>query len=196
MSRQLELVKGVAQTPHANRGRALEQMLARTHDYYERQGIASIEKFPNAFVFCAEIEWQKIQTPALKARTGDGKPLKREKTDCDFKGHARGFGVAFDAKEFAGPSIPLANFKPHQVQRLYMFARTGGRAGFIIWAKRIDSVFWIEAQAFSAIYHTGHLKSLNLDWLRENALTICQWTTAALIDWAAVLFGKPAGLSA
>lgn len=185
---QLELIKGVSQTPHANRGRQLEGMLIRTHQFYERSGIASVEKIPNAFVFCNEIEWQRIKSPALKARTADGKPLKREKTDCDFKGHARGFGVAFDAKEFSGASIPLTNFKPHQVLRLFTFARTGGCAGFMIWAKRIDSIFWIEARAFNPVYLLGQLRSLNLAWLKEHATLICQSTTGALIDWASVLF--------
>lgn len=185
---QLELIKGVAQTPHANRGRLLEGMLERTHQYYERSGIGSVEKIPNAFVFCSEIEWQRIKSPALKARTADGKPLRREKTDCDFKGHARGFGIAFDAKEFAGPSLPIANFKPHQVLRLFTFARTGGTAGFMRWAKRIDSIFWIEAAAFNLIYLGGKLKSLNLAWLKEHAILICSCTTGALIDWVSVLF--------
>ena len=185
MAGQIHLFKDFSQEPHANRGRALESMLEVAHVSYEKQQIGSVEKLPNAFVFCSEGEWRGIKEPALKARTADGKPLKRAKTDCDYKGHVRGYGVAFDAKEFAGASIPFTNFKRHQILRLYEFMRTGGIAGFMVWAKRTDEVFWIPADLLIKVWTHFDRKSLPIEWLQTNARLICTLRPGAIIDWAA-----------
>lgn len=191
MNDQPELIEGARKVSHANRGRELERMLERTHEFYERRGTGSVEKIPIAFGYCTEGEWRGIKDPALKARTGDDKPLKREKTSCDYKGHERGYGVAFDAKEFAGSNIPHTNFKPHQVRRLYVFERTGGKGGFVVWAKRIDSVFWVSAEkVMMATAIVNGPKSFNLDWLTTNAVLICNRTSNAIIDWAAKIIPK------
>jgi penicillin-binding protein-related factor A (putative recombinase) len=171
---------------HANRGRQFEAMLERTHDFYTCELIGDITKISNRWEFCSEGEWRRLP-PALKARTGDGKPLKRAQTVCDYLGHAYGYGVAFDAKEFNGPSIPLENFKVHQVRGLYNYERTRGLAGFLVWSKRADKVYWVCAQFMMILRSAGTLKSLNIKWLDEHAVLITEKTTGALVDWARVL---------
>lgn len=173
---------------HANRGMLFESMLVRTHDYYERQGIGRIEKIPNAWVYCSEGEWKRLPD-SLKARTADGRPLKRRKTSCDYLGTALGWGIAIDAKEFSRTSIPLANFEPHQVRRLAAFARVKSLAGFLVYSKLVEAVFWLEAGFFNPIYHMGQVKSLNLDWLRKNAVLICEKPGNDIVDWARALIG-------
>jgi recombination protein U len=161
-------------------------MLERTHSYYERAGVGLVEKIENAFGYCSEQEWQRLPAP-LKARTGDGKPLKRQKTICDYMGHAYSLGVAFDAKEFDGPSIPLENFKDHQARRLFTFQRTKGLAGFLVWSKRVDEVYWVAADVVLKLKAGFERKSISIDWLRQKALLISKGTTGAIIDWARVL---------
>jgi recombination protein U len=185
---QLKLEGVPAPEPHANRGMLFEGMLVRTHDYYERQGIARVEKIPNAWAYCGEGEWRKLPD-SLRGRAGDGRPLKRRKTSCDFIGTALGRGVAIDAKEFGRTSIPLANFEPHQVRRLAAFARVKSLAGFLIYSKLADAVFWVEAGDFNVVYHMGQVKSLNLDWLRKKAVLICEKPGNDIVDWARALIG-------
>lgn len=198
---QLKLQGVPAPEPHSNRGRLFEGMLERTHDYYLRQNIGRVEKLPNAWVYCSEGEYNRLPD-SMKARTADGRPLKRQKTSCDYIGTVLGRGVAIDAKEFAGPSIPLRNFESHQVRRLDLFSRVKSVAGFLIYSKRADAVFFLEAGFFSPIYHTGHVKSqnvhmgqvasLNVEWLRSNTTLVCERAGNDIVDWARVLIiGNP-----
>lgn len=189
MTTQLKLAGIPAPEPHANRGRQFEAMLEATHDLYLRTHVGFVEKISNALAFCTEGAWRKLPDE-LKARTGDGRPLRRVRTCCDYIGQVFSFGVAFDAKEFAGTSFPLVNVKSHQALALYNFWRTGGLAGFLILAKRVDKVYWISAESMMRLNSTGTLKSLNIKWLDENATLITERASHATIDWARVLL-KP-----
>lgn len=192
MNSQLKFDGIPSPEPHANRGRAFESMLERTHDFYGRQRIGKVEKIPNAWAYCNEAEYFRLPDD-MKAVTGTGRLMKRIKTSCDYLGTVSGRGVAFDAKEFAGSSIPFSQFTAHQVRRLYEYARVKTLAGFMILAKRIDSVFWIDAEALSTAFHIGigRPKSFNIDWLKTYAVLICERASQVTIDWARVLIPQP-----
>lgn len=186
MGDQLEFPGIPTLEPHANRGREFELMLERTHEFYVRAHIGYVEKISNKWVYCSEGEWHRLPA-AMKARTGDGKPLKRAQTPCDYLGHAKGYGVAFDAKEFNGASFPLVNVKPHQATRLNNYFRTGGLSGFLLWAKRTNKIYWINGEFMMILRSSGTLRSLNLAWLDQHATLITDKARGATVDWARVL---------
>lgn len=192
---QLPLAGIKSRTPHANRGKALEAMLDRTHERYKHERRAVIYHVPNAFTYCPERAYQRLD-PYLKARLGTGLTMVRVKTPCDYIGGAKGFPLAFDAKEFHGASIPLDDFTPHQVEGLLGFERVG-LAGFMVYARRAGQVFWVragqvrEAQDKVAFQkgRGAHPKSFNLAWLEENAVLVCRTHDGGEVDWLPVLTG-------
>jgi recombination protein U len=186
MREQLKLAGIPAPESHANRGRQFEAILEATHEYYLRAGIGYVEKISNKWVYCSEGEWRGL-APALKARDGNNRPMKRAATMCDYLGHARGSGVAFDAKEFKDASFPLVNVKPHQATALFNFYRTGGLGGFLLWSRRVDKVYWVNAETMMIQRQAGTVKSLNIKWLDEHATLITEKASGATVDWARVL---------
>lgn len=186
MGEQLKFPGVPAPELHANRGRQFEAMLEATHDYYLRAGIGLIEKISNKWVYCTEGEWRGL-ADALKARTATGRPLRRAKTMCDYLGHAKGHAVAFDAKEFKEASFPLRDVQPHQATGLFNFYRTGGLAGFLLWSRRVDTVYWLTAEFMMQLRLGGNIKSLNIAWLEQHAKRITERASGATIDWAKVL---------
>jgi penicillin-binding protein-related factor A (putative recombinase) len=127
------------------------------------------------------------------ARTGAGRTLRRVKSGPDFVGGYRGHHVEFDAKEFAGPSIPIEkSFTWHQVEKLRQSERAGNVAGFMLLAKRPMMAYWLRASLVLQLldrlrFNRLPFKSLNLAWLDEHALKLGQVTPFGTFDWAALL---------
>lgn len=193
---QLTLLACAARTPQGNRGKTLELMLERTHQSYEQQLIGKVERLPNAWRFAHHADALRA-APALRAVTGLGRHLLRVKTPWDFHGHVGGRAVAFDAKEFAGASLPIhTNLKHHQALNLWQFARTGGVAGFMIYAVRTGQVWWLDAHRALELVEAlrlrrpGALKSLNLAWFDCHALLVAEVNPYAIVDWAPALLGE------
>lgn len=103
----------------ANRGRALEELVAAANAVYRARGLAVIHKVPTAWV------------PLRDGRGRVAGAKVAEKAAVDFMGcvrlaDGRGLPVFFDAKEVArGPRWPLLRLEPHQ----YEFLGDGARAG-------------------------------------------------------------------
>jgi recombination protein U len=144
-------------TSHANRGREFQTILNNTHVWYERQRWGKVYEIPNAYSYVPYYIWNKAPAQ-IRARTEvyqecingrmqrrGGAPLMRVKSAPDYLGSVLGLHVEFDAKEFAGASISIENFKQHQIDHLYQAERAGALAGFMVLEKRTESVYWVAA---------------------------------------------------
>jgi recombination protein U len=181
---------------HANLGKGFEDALDAAHELYERQGVGKIIHLRNAFVYCTEAAFNRLD-PYMRARLGTGLTMVREKTEWDYCGVVRGRAVAFDAKEFSGTSIPVDELKPHQIEHLCAFAAGGGLAGFMIHAKQSGVVFWLDARKAREMADrvrfapkgkvTGVVKSLNELWLSENCIRVGRLQGGVWLNWAETL---------
>jgi penicillin-binding protein-related factor A (putative recombinase) len=174
---------------HGNRGKDFERILERTHRRYREQGVADVDYIPNAFVYCSEWEWKRLPRTST-ARMGDGRTLKRVQTSSDYRGTLRGLGLAFDAKEFSDDRLSLKKLPRHQVDSLARFARARGIAGFMVWAKRAGTVYWVPAALMSKVYYEAFgkgVKTLNLAWFEEHAVRVAPIPPDDIVDYAAAL---------
>lgn len=105
----------------ANRGSALEDLLARQHALYEARGVAWVRKHP---------------TPWTPTRRG-GKVVGGRPTGfatADFLGVlAGGRGVALEAKECGAPSFPWSRIPPQQRGCLDAYQDAGAVAAVVLW---------------------------------------------------------------
>jgi penicillin-binding protein-related factor A (putative recombinase) len=161
-------------------------MLDKTHHYYRVRGVADVDYIENAFVYCSEWEFNRLR-PEMKARMGDGRTLRRARTSGDYRGTLHGRGLAFDAKQFSDERLQLKKIPRHQVESLCSFARAGGLAGFMIYARQVGTVYWVEAGLMRdlcdrALSSTG-VKTLNLAWFAENAQVVGKVMPGGLVEY-------------
>jgi penicillin-binding protein-related factor A (putative recombinase) len=132
--------------PQGNRGREWEAVLERTHDQYCAHGLGVVFPICNTWEFAGYHFWQ-TQPANRRAKTAEGGLLVRMKSAPDYVGSLRGRGLVFDAKEFAGASIPYANFdhdgRAKQIRSVYAASRGGALAGYMILEKRTSRVYWV-----------------------------------------------------
>lgn len=175
-----------ARESHGNRGKEFEGMLEKTHHYYRVRGVADVDYIPNAFIYCSEADYRRL-APEMKARMGDGRTLRRARTSGDYRGTLRGRGLAFDAKQFSDERLQLKKIPRHQLESLCSFARAGGIAGFMVYARQVGKVYWVEARQMRdlcdrALSSKG-VKTLNLDWFVENALLVDKVIPGGLVEY-------------
>jgi penicillin-binding protein-related factor A (putative recombinase) len=183
-----------ARQSHGNRGKEFERMLEKTHHYYGVRGVADVVYIENAFIYCSEGEFARLPRE-LKARMGDGRTLKRVRTSGDYRGTLRGRGIAFDAKQFSDDRLALGIIPRHQVEALSSFARAGGLGGFMVYARRVSTVYWVNALLMRdmcdrALSSKG-VKTLNLKWFAENAVSVGVVVPGGLVEYDLALSSSP-----
>ena len=184
--------------PQGNRGREWEAVLERTHAWYRSGGLGVVFRIPNAWNFVGGRG--KIADPKRHASTGDGRALGRVKSAPDFVGSLRGRGLTFDAKEFAGTSIPYDQFdhdlSAKQIQDLYDAGLGGNLAGYMVLEKRTARVYWVEA----AYVHgwswnvqrgiKGTVKSINFAEVVDERIRLLGECDGFRFDYAPLLLPK------
>ncbi|MGI9862507.1 Holliday junction resolvase RecU [Moorella naiadis] len=143
----------------ANRGRALEELIEMSNEYYRRAGVAVVHRVPAAW---------------LPIRDGRGRIVSakiEKKAAVDFIGHVlmpggRALPVAFEAKEVSkGRRWPLSRLEDHQYQYLVDCARTGAAAFVIIAFWEYDRFFILPFAALEEkvrAYHFGRAASVKI----------------------------------
>lgn len=110
---------------YANRGLALEQLVARSNEVYRLRQVGVIHKVPTAWI-------------PLRGRNGKIVSAKVDKkASVDFLGHflfpSGPLPLAFDAKEVSkGTRWPLSKLEEHQYEYLRDAALTGAAAFLLI----------------------------------------------------------------
>lgn len=106
----------------ASRGKELEGKVNDANIKYRKKKLAVVQKLP---------------LPVRITKKG-AIPIK---STVDYIGSIGpdGKAIAFDAKETQSTtSFPFSNIKQHQETFLKYFGETGGKAGFLIWFKKVD----------------------------------------------------------
>jgi len=123
---------------HANRGRALEELVATANAQYLARGIAKVRKLP---------------TPYQIVRRGKYlQAIPAERSGLDYVGVVAGRAITFDCKQTSLPSLPLSNFKQHQIKEAAEWDDHGGTAFWIIEYTQLPNVIYRVPHWFVAEY--------------------------------------------
>lgn len=113
---------------YANRGTSWENLLNAAGNDYKARGLAVVTK-------------NQVKTKAIKARNGDVRVIRPERSIADFTGfRSGGRGIAFEAKSTREKTrFDLSNVEQHQVDYLQL-----------CWRMKVISFFAIELVAVGA----------------------------------------------
>lgn len=183
------------------RGKQFEQELTATHDWYRFNRKADIVQNPNEWQITTEKHYSqrlskikaKKASPGTLATTDKNQRMLRVYSDVDFSGGGENFSVMFDAKETSVNRLPIANIRPHQIDRLYKASRCGVIAGLMVKLVKVDRVFFIPAAVVrdkEADLLAGRgSASFSISDLEDDAVEIRR-NTYGLWDWLSVLTGE------
>lgn len=115
------------------RGSTLEDMINRTNEKYEENGLALIQKVPTPIT---PIKMDKEQHQITLA-------YFEQKSTVDYIGAVQGLPVCFDAKECASDTFALQNIHQHQVDFMGKFEKQGGIAFFLIFYTHKDVLYYL-----------------------------------------------------
>lgn len=124
-------MRAVAVSPQANRGSALEDLVALTLAAYEGRGAALIRKVPDP--------WRVVRRGGRIAGA-----FPERKGLVDYIGVWRSRAVAFDCKECAR-RLEFSKVPPHQLEFLLRWEACGGIAGLLLWFWREGAFAWLPA---------------------------------------------------
>lgn len=140
------------------RGSVLEEMINRTNDIYEEQGLALIQKIPTPITPIDMNHKTKQITLAYFDK----------KSTVDYIGAVQGIPVCFDAKECANERFTLANIHEHQVDFMQKFEKQGGMAFFLIHYTKQDKFYYLRLSELLTYWNRaseGGRKSFRMDEL-------------------------------
>lgn len=115
------------------RGSTLEDMINRTNEKYEANGLALIQKVPTPIT---PIKMDKEHRQITLA-------YFEQKSTVDYIGAVQGIPVCFDAKECSVDTFSLQNIHEHQVEFMRKFEVQGGIAFFLIYYTHKDVLYYL-----------------------------------------------------
>ncbi len=146
------------------RGSAFEEMVNRTNEKYEENGLALIQKVPTPITPIAIDQKTRHITLAYFDK----------KSTVDYIGAVQGYPICFDAKESATDTFNLQNIHDHQANFMLKFKAQGGIAFFLIYYTKKDIIYYMnidEMMFFVERARSGGRKSFRFDELKpENIL--------------------------
>lgn len=143
------------------RGSILEEMINRTNDVYEENGLALIQKIPTPITPIDMDHKTKRITLAYFDK----------KSTVDYIGVVQGIPVCFDAKECSSTTFALQNIHEHQVDFMEKFEKQDGVAFFLIHFTSNDSFYYMRLSELLVYWNRakeGGRKSFRFDELDEN----------------------------
>ena len=115
------------------RGSTLEDLINRTNEKYQENGLALIQKIPTPIT---PIRIDKDERHITLAYFD-------QKSTVDYIGAVQGLPVCFDAKECAADTIALANIHEHQVTFMENFEKQGGVAFFLLFFSHKNQFYYL-----------------------------------------------------
>ncbi|MBE5853092.1 MAG: Holliday junction resolvase RecU [Lachnospiraceae bacterium] len=122
------------------RGSTLEDLINRTNEKYEENGLALIQKVPTPITPITIDQKTRHITLAYF----------EQKSTVDYIGAVQGIPVCFDAKECAVDTFTLRNIHAHQVEFMRKFEKQGGIAFFLIYYTHRDVFYYLP---FEMLYY-------------------------------------------
>lgn len=115
------------------RGSTLEDLINRTNEKYQKNGLALIQKIPTPIT---PIRIDKDERHITLAYFD-------QKSTVDYIGAVQGLPVCFDAKECAADTFALANIHEHQVTFMENFEKQGGVAFFLLFFSHKNQFYYL-----------------------------------------------------
>ena len=115
------------------RGSTLEDLINRTNEKYQENGLALIQKIPTPIT---PIRIDKDERHITRAYFD-------QKSTVDYIGAGQGLPVCFDAKECAADTFALANIHEHQVNFMENFEKQGGVAFFLLFFSHKNQFYYL-----------------------------------------------------
>ena len=115
------------------RGSTLEDLINRTNEKYQENGLALIQKIPTPIT---PIRIDKDERHITLAYFD-------QKSTVDYIGAVQGLPVCFDAKECAADTFALANIHEHQVTFMENFEKQGGVAFFLLFISHKNQFYYL-----------------------------------------------------
>ena len=115
------------------RGSTLEDLVNRTNERYQENGLALIQKIPTPIT---PIKIDKDERHITLAYFD-------QKSTVDYIGAVQGIPVCFDAKECDSDTFPLQNIHEHQVKFMEAFEKQGGIAFFLIFFSHRNEFYYL-----------------------------------------------------
>ncbi|WP_281821303.1 Holliday junction resolvase RecU [Eisenbergiella massiliensis] len=115
------------------RGSTLEDLINRTNEKYQENGLALIQKIPTPIT---PIRIDKDERHITLAYFD-------QKSTVDYIGAVQGLPVCFDAKECAADTFALANIHEHQVSFMENFEKQGGVAFFLLFFSHKNQFYYL-----------------------------------------------------
>lgn len=140
------------------RGSTLEEMINRTNEKYDENGLALIQKIPTP-ITPVKMDSQKRQITLA---------YFDQKSTVDYVGAVQGIPVCFDAKECATETFSLQNIHAHQVSFMERFEKQGGIAFFLIFYSHKDVLYYLPYEMLKYFWNraqNGGRKSFRYDEL-------------------------------
>lgn len=149
-------------TNHSNLGKDWEENLSLIHAEYLDAGLIDVVQSPNAWEFAAKDYFWKAKIRYEKgdrtaARTGNGFYLTRVRSEVDFSGGNGRFSICFDAKSTIEKRFGFDLIEPLQIKHLEKSHKCGAKAGFMIFMKVFDRVFFLPANTISEQYDAWYI---------------------------------------
>ena len=111
----------------------LEDLINRTNEKYQENGLALIQKIPTPIT---PIRIDKDERHITLAYFD-------QKSTVDYIGAVQGLPVCFDAKECAADTFALANIHEHQVNFMENFEKQGGVAFFLLFFSHKNQFYYL-----------------------------------------------------
>ncbi|WP_035766050.1 Holliday junction resolvase RecU [Butyrivibrio sp. NC2002] len=161
------------------RGSTLEELINRTNERYQEEGLALIQKIPTPIT---PINIDK-ETRHITLAYFD------QKSTVDYIGAVQGIPVCFDAKECATSTFALENIHEHQVFFMDEFEKQDGIAFFLIYFSSIGEYYYLPFRKLKVFWDraaAGGRKSFRHDEL-DPEYTISTDSDGAFIPYLNML---------
>ena len=143
------------------RGSTLEEMINRTNEKYDENGLALIQKIPTP-ITPVKMDSQKRQITLA---------YFDQKSTVDYVGAVQGIPVCFDAKECATDTFSLQNIHAHQVSFMERFEKQGGIAFFLLFYSAKDLFYYLRLEKLMEFWErmqNGGKKSFRFEEIEED----------------------------
>ena len=138
------------------RGSTLEDLINRTNEKYQENGLALIQKIPTPIT---PIRIDKDERHITLAYFD-------QKSTVDYIGAVQGLPVCFDAKECSASTFPLQNIHAHQIRFMEEFEAQGGIAFIVLYYTGMDEIYYVPFRTIKHFWdrmEAGGRKSFTYD---------------------------------
>ncbi len=145
------------------RGSALEDLVNRTNDMYERDGLAIVQKIPTPITPTKFDSQRRLITEAYF----------EQKSTVDYIGVCQGIPICFDAKQVCKKNIPLQNIHEHQIDFMKKFVEQKGIAFLLVNFTETSESFYLPFEVLEKYYlesKEGGRKSIPYEEFEEKYL--------------------------